>query len=79
MTLGQIVSLLTFLYNMHIRQACEAEMEAWEQSPDSPGSQAAFGVLWEGWSSGENLLAIDFVLLTYPFALSRPSELKVSL
>lgn len=34
--------------NMHIRQACEAEMEAWEQSPNSPRSQAAFWCAWGG-------------------------------
>ena len=32
--------------NMHIRQACEAEMEASEQSPDSPQSQAASSCGW---------------------------------
>lgn len=38
-----------------------------------------FGVLGEGWSSEKNLLAIDFCFTDLPFALSRPSELKVSL
>ena len=34
--------------NMHIRQACETEIEAWEQNPDSPQSQAASSCAWGG-------------------------------
>lgn len=47
--------------NMHIRQACETEIEAWEQSPDSPQSQAASSCAWGGVVFCEKLVSNWFL------------------